>query len=111
MKLVFCLTCMVCVCAAQELIPPKNWNVEKQTGRFAFRPSNLAPGRNVRIEVYDAEPLPQNLPAWLTEQMRAHGAGSSDLAACRPNRRKQDETSCVTKSGGASGRSTLRNET
>ena len=100
MKLVFCLTWIVSVCAAQELIAPKDWNVEKQTERFVFQPSNLAAGRNVQIEIYDAEPLPENLQAWLTEQMRGHGASSSDLTACRPNRRKEDETSCVTKSGG-----------
>jgi hypothetical protein len=95
------LTCAASAVAAQDLAPPKDWNVEKQPGHFIFQPAHLTPTQNVQVQIYDAAPLPQDLVRWLTDEMQARGASASDLASCRPKIRRATEASCVTKSNGA----------
>lgn len=87
--------------SAQEITPPKNWGIEKQSGQFIFHPQNLPAGQTVQVEIFDSVALPVDMTEWLATQMKSHGATSDDLASCRPKTRGTTETSCVTKSNGA----------
>ncbi len=86
---------------ARDLQPPKGWLIEKQSGHFLLRPETLSSSQSVQARVYDAEPLPEDMGAWLKQQISKKGGTFQDVTGCRPRVRKGKDANCTTKTGGA----------